>query len=249
MFVTGGITNPYFAFTSTLLLVPAGIEYFDLVGTLVGGSITLRCSMLFGLTFFIQFLIGGTTGIFVASPVLDYNVYGSYFVVAHFHYTLFAGSIFGFFAGVYHWFPKVTGARLREGIGRVHFVLLAIGTNMTFLPMFFLGEDGMPRRVARYPKHPGWATLNRIETAGAGVIAVAIVVFLTNVVVSLRRRSLAGNDPWHGHTLEWTTSSPPPALNFEQPLPPVRSYAPLLDLREQAEDEATRRAAPAEAPA
>jgi cytochrome c oxidase subunit 1 len=249
MFVTGGITNPYFAFTSTLLLVPAGIEYFDLVGTLVGGSITLRCSMLFGLTFFIQFLIGGTTGIFVASPVLDYNVYGSYFVVAHFHYTLFAGSIFGFFAGFYHWFPKITGARLREGIGRVHFVLLAIGTNMTFLPMFFLGEDGMARRVARYPKHPGWAMLNRIETAGAGVIALAIVVFLTNVVVSLRRRSPAGDDPWHGHTLEWATSSPPPALNFEQPLPPVRSYAPLLDLREQAEDEATRRAAPAEAPA
>jgi cytochrome c oxidase subunit 1 len=249
MFVTGGITNPYFAFTSTMLLVPAGIEYFDLVGTLIGGSITLRCSMLFGLTFFIQFLIGGTTGIFVASPVLDYNVYGSYFVVAHFHYTLFAGSIFGFFAGVYHWFPKVTGVRLREGIGRVHFVLLAIGTNMTFLPMFFLGEDGMPRRVARYSQHPGWATLNRIETAGAGVVALAIVAFLTNVLVSLRRRNVAGDDPWLGHTLEWATSSPPPALNFEHTLPPIRSYAPLLDLREQAEDEAAAHTAPAEAPA
>ena len=249
MFVTGGITNPYFAFTSTMLLVPAGIEYFDLVGTLIGGSITLRCSMLFGLAFFIQFLIGGTTGIFVASPVLDYNAYGSYFVVAHFHYTLFAGSIFGFFAGVYHWFPKITGARLREGLGRVHFGLLLIGTNMTFLPMFFLGQDGMDRRVARYAQHPGWATLNRVETAGAGVIALAITVFVVNVVVSLRRRVVAGDDPWLGHTLEWATSSPPPALNFERPLPPVRSYAPLLDLREQAEDQAAAEDATREVPA
>jgi cytochrome c oxidase subunit 1 len=233
MFVTGGVTNEYFAFTSTLLLVPAGVEYFDLVGTLIGGAIKLRCSMLFALTFFIQFLIGGLTGIFVASPVLDYNVYGSYFIVGHFHYTLFAGSVFGFFAGVYHWFPKVTGARLREGLGRVHLVLLVIGTNMTFLPMFFLGEDGMPRRVARYPTHPGWATLNRIETAGSAVIAIAVTVFLLNLVVSLRWRVPAGDDPWQGHTLEWATSSPPPPLNFERPLPPIRSYAPLLDLREE----------------
>jgi len=236
MFVTGGVTNQYFAFTSTLLLVPAGIEYFDLIGTLVGGAVVLRCSMLFALAFFVQFLIGGLTGIWIASPVLDYNAYGSYFVVAHFHYTLFAGSVFGFFAGVYHWFPKVTGARLREGLGRAHLVLLLIGTNMTFLPMFFLGQDGMPRRIARYPNHPGWVTLNRIETAGAGVIAVAVAVFLVNIVVSLRRPVPAGDDPWLGHTLEWATSSPPPPLNFERPLPPITSYAPLLDLRERAKD-------------
>ena len=110
MFTTGGVTNEYFAFTSTLLVVPAGIEYFDMIGTLIGGSIVLRSSMLFALTFFIQFLIGGLSGIFVASPVLDYQAYGTYFIVAHFHYTLFAGSVFGFFAGVYHWFPKITGA-------------------------------------------------------------------------------------------------------------------------------------------
>jgi cytochrome c oxidase subunit 1 len=120
---------------------------------------------------------------------------------------------------------------------------------MTFLPMFFLGEDGMPRRVARYSQHPEWATLNRIETAGAGVIALAIIAFLTNVLVSLRHRVAAGDDPWLGHTLEWATSSPPPALNFEHPLPPIRSYAPLLDLREQAEDAAAAHSAPAEAPA
>ncbi|MBO0768315.1 MAG: cbb3-type cytochrome c oxidase subunit I [Solirubrobacterales bacterium] len=235
MFVTGGVTNQYFAFTSTLLVVPAGIEYFDLIGTMLGGSIVLRCSMLFALAFFIQFMVGGLSGIFVASPVLDYHAYGSYMVVAHFHYTLFAGSVFGFFAGVYHWFPKLTGARLRESLGRVQLVLMVLGTNATFFPMFLLGNQGMSRRVARYPQHPGWATLNQIETVGAVLIAIAVAVFLANVVVSLRRRQTAGDDPWLGHTLEWATSSPPPAENFREPLPPIRSYAPLLDQREEAE--------------
>jgi cytochrome c oxidase subunit 1 len=238
MFTTGGVTNPYFAFTSTLLVIPAGIEYFDMLGTMIGGAIVLRTSMLFALAFFLQFLVGGLTGVFVASPVLDYNAYGSYFVVAHFHYTLFAGSVFGFFAGVYHWFPKVTGARLRESLGKVQLALLMVGTNLTFFPMFFLGLDGMPRRVSRYPTHPKWGTLNLLETIGSGVIALAVLVFLYNVFVSLRRREPAGDDPWLGHTLEWATSSPPPRHNFELPLPPIRSYAPLLDLREEAQDRA-----------
>jgi cytochrome c oxidase subunit 1 len=242
MYVTGGVTNQYFAFTSTLLLVPAGIEYFDMAGTLIGGSIVLRTSMLFGLTFFIQFLIGGLSGIFVASPVLDYQAYGTYIVVAHFHYTLFAGSIFGFFAGVYHWFPKITGALLRERLGKLHWALMVIGTNLTFFPMFFLGNDGMPRRVSRYPTHPGWGTLNELETIGAGIIALAVLAFLFNVWTSLRRRVPAGNDPWLGHTLEWATTSPPPPLNFEAPLPPIRSYAPLLDLREEEMDRERKRA-------
>jgi cytochrome c oxidase subunit I len=236
MYVTGGVTNQYFAFTSTLLLVPAGIEYFDMIGTLIGGSIVLRASMLFALTFFLQFLIGGLTGIFVASPVLDYHVYGTYFVVAHFHYTLFAGSIFGFFAAVYHWFPKVTGTLLRESLGKLQWLVMVAGTNLTFFPMFFLGSEGMPRRVSRYPAHPGWGTLNELETIGAGIIALGVLVFLINVFVSLRRRVPAGDDPWLGHTLEWATTSPPPSLNFEAPLPPIRSYAPLLDVREQAMD-------------
>jgi cytochrome c oxidase subunit 1 len=236
MFTTGGVTNQYFAFTSTLLVVPAGIEYFDMIGTLIGGSIVLRTSMLFGLTFFLQFLIGGLSGIFIASPVLDYHVEDSYVIVAHFHYTLFAGSIFGFFAGVYHWFPKVTGAHLRESLGKVQLVLMVIGTNMTFFPMFFLGHDGMVRRISRYPTHSGWGTTNLIETIGAGIIALGVLLFLFNVWVSLRRREVAGDDPWDGHTLEWATSSPPPPLNFERPLPPIRSYAPLLDLRLQAHE-------------
>jgi cytochrome c oxidase subunit I len=236
MYTTGGVTNQYFAFTSTALLVPAGIEYFDMVGTLIGGSLVLRCSMLFALTFFLQFLIGGLSGIFVASPVLDYSANNTYFVIAHFHYTLFAGSVFGFFAGVYHWFPKLTGAMLRERLGKLQLAIMIVGTNLTFFPMFLLGEDGMPRRISRYAQHPEWVTLNRLETAGSGIIALGIVVFLFNVVVSLRDRVPAGDDPWQGHTLEWATSSPPPPLNYERPLPPIRSYAPLLDLREEAED-------------
>ena len=246
MFTTGGSFNEFFAFTSTLLAVPAGIEYFDMMGTLVGGSIVLRTSMLFGLGFFVQFLIGGLSGIFVASPVLDYQANDSYFIVAHFHYTLFAGSVFGFFAGVYHWFPKVTGAMLRERLGKLHLLLLFVGTNLTFFPMFFLGADGMPRRISRYPQHPEWGTLNLLETVGAGIIALGILVFLVNVWVSLRRPVVAGDDPWEGHSLEWATSSPPPALNFTAPLPPIRSYAPLLDLRERArEDEDGSGAGPA----
>jgi cytochrome c oxidase subunit 1 len=241
MYTTGGVTNEYFAFTSTALAVPAGIEYFDLVGTLIGGSLVMRCSMLFGLTFFVQFLIGGLSGIFVASPVLDYAANNTYFVIGHFHYTLFAGSVFGFFAGVYHWFPKITGALLRERIGKIQLALMAIGTNLTFFPMFLLGGDGMPRRIARYRLHPEWATLNRIESAGSVLIALGVLAFLVNVWISLRRRQVAGDDPWQGHTLEWATSSPPPPLNFAAPLPPIRSYAPLLDLREQADDRLTER--------
>jgi cytochrome c oxidase subunit 1 len=146
--------------------------------------------------------------------------------------------VFGFFAGVYHWFPKITGAFLRERLGKVQLAIMIVGTNLTFFPMFILGQEGMTRRIARYPQHPGWETLNRLETIGAGLIAVGIAVFLVNVWVSLRRREPAGADPWLGHTLEWATASPPPPLNFETPLPPIRSYAPLFDLHEEAMDRA-----------
>ena len=243
MYVTGGVTNQYFAFTSTALLVPAGIEYFDMVGTLIGGSIVLRTSMLFALTFFIQFLIGGLSGIFVASPVLDYQAYGTVHrrralplhAVRREHLRLLRRRL-----------PLVPEdhrrAAARTSRASCSCVLMVIGTNMTFFPMFFLGNDGMPRRVSRYPTHPGWGTLNEIETIGAGIIALGVLTFLINVFVSLRRRVPAGDDPWLGHTLEWATTSPPPPLNFERPLPPIRSYAPLLDLREDEMDRARRHA-------
>ncbi len=234
MFTTGGVQNQYFSLTSHLLAVPAGIEYFDLIATMIGGSILLRTPMLFAVGFILQFLVGGLTGIIVASPPLDYHVHDSFFVVAHFHYTLFAGSLFGFFAGVYFWFPKVTGAMLREGLGRLHFWLLVLGANLTFFPMFFLGFDGMQRRVADYPSNLG--DLNLLSSIGAAVIAIAICVFIANVVVSLRRRQPADPNPWEGQSLEWWSASPPPRHNFGS-LPEIRSYAPLLDLRQEGSGE------------
>jgi cytochrome c oxidase subunit 1 len=239
MFTTGRIDDRYFALTSHALIIAAGVEYFDVVATLWKGRIRFSASLLFAIGFLIQFLVGGLSGIWVASPPIDFNANNSYVVVGHFHYTLFAGSIFGAFAGVYLWFPKWTGARLREGLGKLQFVVLLIGTTMTFAPMFALGEEGMTRRIADYPASTGWGTLNLIETIGSYVIAVAIVIFLVNVVVSLRHRREAGPDPFGGPSLEWATSSPPPPHNFDA-LPPVRSYAPMFDVREAAEDEGAR---------
>jgi cytochrome c oxidase subunit 1 len=232
MFTIEGVAVRYFSLTSTLLVIPAGIEYFDLIGTMAGGRIRLAVPMLFALAFLVQFLVGGLTGIWVASPALDFQENNSYFVVAHFHYTL-AGSVFGLFAGLYYWWPKVTGCMLREGLGRVHFGLFAIGTNLTFFPQFLLGQRGMTRRIADYPANLGWGGLNLLSSIGAFVIALAMIAFAANVVVSLRRRVEAGDDPWGGHTLEWATTSPPPRHNFAA-LPPIRTHAPLLDLREGA---------------
>jgi cytochrome c oxidase subunit 1 len=232
MFAIDGVTVKYFSLTSIALLVPAGVEYFDMIATLWGGAVRLTTAMLFALGFLVQFLIGGLTGIWVGSSVLDYHANNSYFVVAHFHYTLFGGSFFGLVCAVYLWWPKVTGTLLREGLGRVHFALSVLGANLTFFPMFFLGRDGMTRRIADYPRSAGWGTLNLIETIGAGFIALSVLVFALNVLISLVVRRPAGNDPWHGHTLEWATTSPPPRHNFDA-LPPVRSFQPLLDLREE----------------
>jgi cytochrome c oxidase subunit 1 len=234
MFTTGQVTNQYYSLTSHALILPAGIEYFDLIATMIGGSILLRTPMLFAIGFILQFFIGGATGIIVASPPIDYHVHDTFFVVGHFHYTLFAGSVFGFFAAAYYWFPKVTGVSLREGLGKLHFWLLVIGTNVTFFPMFFLGFDGMQRRIGDYPASSGFGDLNLVSTIGAFVIAVAILVFLVNLFVSLRRRSPVGDDPWEGQSLEWATSSPPPRFNFRGPLPEITSFAPLLDRRERA---------------
>ncbi|MCW2953482.1 MAG: ctaD2 [Conexibacter sp.] len=242
MFTTEAVKNTYFSLTSTALLVPAGIEYFDALATMWRGRIRLRVPMLFALGFLVLFLIGGTTGIWIGSPALDYHDTDSYFIVAHFHYTLFGGSVMGLFTAIYLWWPKVTGTMLRERLGRWHFWLTMVGMNLTFFPMFFLGEQGMARRVADYPRSAGWTTLNTLSTIGSGVIALSLLVFLLNVAVSLTRRVPAGPDPWGGHSLEWATSSPPPPHNFDA-LPPVRSFAPLLDRREAEQDRGDARGA------
>jgi cytochrome c oxidase subunit 1 len=240
MFATGQAANDYYSLTSIALLVPAGAEYFGMVGTILGGRLRFPTPMLFALAFIPQFLIGGLTGIMVGTPVIDYHVTDSYFIVAHLHYVLFAGSAFGLFAAIYFWFPKVTGAMLGERLGRLHFWLLVIGTNLTFLPMFALGYLGMPRRVVTYAPFDGFGLLNLLASTGAAFLAAGMTVFVVNVLWTLRKCALgravaAGDNPWDAHTLEWATSSPPPRLNFgpDRPLPPVTSFAPLLDLRER----------------
>ncbi|MFF9127074.1 cbb3-type cytochrome c oxidase subunit I [Streptomyces sp. NPDC014889] len=245
MFATGQATNDYYSLTSIALLVPAGVEYFGMLGTILGGRLRFPTPMLFALAFIPQFLIGGLTGIMIGTPVIDYHVTDSYFIVAHLHYVLFAGSVFGLFAGVYFWFPKVTGRMLGERLGRLHFWLLVIGTNVTFLPMFVLGYLGMPRRVATYASYDGFAWLNLLASIGAAFLAAAMTVFVVNVLWTLRgaalgRAATVPDDPWEAHTLEWATSSPPPRLNFapDRPLPPVTSFAPLLDLRQRQASEA-----------
>ncbi|MFI2435966.1 cbb3-type cytochrome c oxidase subunit I [Streptomyces sp. NPDC018693] len=238
MFATGQAANDYYSLTSIALLVPAGVEYFAMIGTILGGRLVFRTPMLFALAFIPQFLIGGLSGIMVATPVIDYHATDSYFIVAHLHYVLFAGSAFGLFAAVYFWFPKVTGVRLSERLGRIHFWLLVAGANLTFLPMFALGHEGMPRRVATYADFDGFGPLNLLSSCGAGLLALGMTAFAVNVLWALRTRSLrrhppAAADPWHAHTLEWATSSPPPPLNFtpDHPLPRITSHAPLLDAR------------------
>jgi cytochrome c oxidase subunit 1 len=232
MFTTGTVTNQYFSLTSTLLIVPAGLEYFAVVGTMIGGAIVLSTAMLFAIGFLLLFLLGGLSGVFIGSPPLDYHVHDSYFIVGHFHYTLFAGSLFGFFAGVFYWFPKTTGYFLREGLGKLQFALFFVGTNLTFFPMFILGYDGMPRRVADYTPSSGFQSMNDLASAGSYLLALGVLVFFVNLVVSLRRPRFSPEDPWGGHTLEWWTASPPPRFNFST-LPEVRSFAPLLDLKER----------------
>jgi cytochrome c oxidase subunit I len=235
MFATNQVSNRYFSLTSTILLIPAGIEYFGFLATMVGGRIRFASPMLFALGFVLLFLIGGLTGIMVASPPLDYHVHDTYFVVAHFHYTLFGGTVFGLFAAIHYWFPKVTGRLLDERLAKATFVLLFVGALAAFIPMFFLGSQGMPRRVADYLPLHHWTALNTLSTLGALTIFLGVLVFLVNVMRSLRLGTPAGPDPWQGQTLEWATPSPPPRHNFAA-LPPIRSHTPLFDLREQGED-------------
>jgi cytochrome c oxidase subunit 1 len=235
MFTTGQSPNNYFSLTSIALVLPAGVEYFDMLATLLGGRLRFPTAMLFAVAFLPQFLIGGLTGIMSGTPALDYQIQDSYFLVAHWHYTLAAGSLFGLFAGVYFWFPKATGRLLDERAGKAHFWLWLIGTNLTFLPMFWLGFLGMPRRIPTYLASDGFTVGNVVSSIGGALFAIGAAVFIGNLVVTLRRPPDAPADPWQGHTLEWATSSPPPPVNFDppQPLPPIGSYAPLLDLREK----------------
>jgi cytochrome c oxidase subunit 1 len=230
MFTTGSVYLPFFSLMTFLIAVPTGVKMFNWIFTLFRGKLTFATPLLFALGFLSMFLIGGINGAFSAAVPVDFALHDTYWVVAHLHYVLFGGSVFGVFAGVYFWFPKMTGRMLGEGLGKVQFVLMFIGFNLTFFPMHALGLAGMPRRIADYASDAGWNELNLAATVGGFLIAASVLPFLWNVFVSLRSGKPAGDDPWEGNTLEWATSSPPPPYNFDH-LPEIRSERPVFDLR------------------
>src|SRR5580693_1715174 len=198
-----------FAASSMLIAVPTGVKIFNWTATMWGGSIRFTTSMLFAVAFLLEFTIGGLSGVAFAAIPVDWQLTDTYFVVAHIHYVLFGGTIFALFAGVYYWFPKMTGHMLDETIGRLHFWLVVIGFNATFFVQHFLGLLGMPRRVYTYPDLPGLGSLNLTSTLGAGVLTFGILVFCCNLLVSLQFGGTAGDNPWNAWTLEWATTSPP----------------------------------------
>jgi cytochrome c oxidase subunit I len=230
MFTTGAVYLPFFSFFTFLIAVPTGIKFFNWLATMWGGQLKFDTPLLFAVGFIALFLIGGLDGAFLAVVPFDFMVQDTYWVVSHIHYVLVAGAVFGIFAALYYWFPKLNGRMLNERLGKWHFWLLFIGTNLAFFPQHLLGLDGMVRRIADYAPNAGWTELNFLSTIGAFVIAIAVAIFVWNVFITLRGPANAPADPWDAYTLEWATSSPPPPYNFEA-LPPIRSERPLFDLK------------------
>src|SRR6266571_5273957 len=247
MFTVGMNTyvEGFFMLMTMLIAVPTGIKFFNWIATTWWGSVEFTVPMKFAWGFLATFLIGGITGVYLASVPVDTQLHQSYYVVAHLHYVLFGGSVFTIFAGIYYWFPKITGRLLDRKLGEWNFWTLFIGFNGTFLIMHTLGLEGMPRRIATYA-NPAWAATNLIITVSSFLIAFSVLLFIINIVSSWRNGEVAGDDPWHANTLEWATTSPPPPYNFER-VPPVRSFMPLRDLRESGELEAETAAKPAPA--
>ena len=231
MFTVGMGHGPDLFFTAATLLIaiPTGVKVFNWSATLVGGRLQFTPAMLFAIAFLIEFVIGGLSGVTLAAAPIDWQVTDSYYVVAHFHYVLFGGTVFGMIAGVYYWFPKMSGRMLNERLGKLHFWLTIIAFNLTFFGMHFLGLMGMPRRVFTYPDVPGFEALNLTSTIGAGILGLSVLVMLYNVWISLRHGEPAGDNPWDAWTLEWATTSPPPPENFSR-VPPIGSRRPLFDL-------------------
>ncbi len=231
MFVTGAVLLPFFALLTMLIAVPTGVKFFNWIGTMWGGSITYETPMLWSLGFLVTFLFGGLTGILLASPPIDFAVSDSYFIVAHFHYTVFGTVVFAMFAGFYFWWPKLTGKRLDERLGKVHFWMTFVGFHTTFLVQHWLGAEGMPRRYADYLVADGFTTLNAISTIGAAILGAATIPYLWNFYKTARSAPMVGvDDPWGwGRSLEWATSCPPPRHNFTS-IPRIRSESPAFDL-------------------
>ncbi len=222
----GTVANSAFGISTILIGVPTGVKIFNWLATMWGGSLNLKAPMMFAVGFVAMFTIGGLSGVTHSVVPSDYQQQDTYYVVAHFHYVLFGGSIFALFGGVYYWFPKFAGKLLNDTIGQVHFWLMLIGFNLTFFPMHISGLLGMPRRIYTYSGENGWDLWNLMSTIGAFTIATSILIFIINVVFSLRRGQASGNDPWDGRTLEWTIPSPPPHYNFAE-VPTVHARDPF----------------------
>jgi cytochrome c oxidase subunit I len=232
MFVVGmgAPLNTFFAASTMLISVPTGIKIFNWLATMYGGRLQLKTPMLFCCAFLFQFLVAGLTGIMLSVAPFNWQLSDSYFVVAHFHFVLVGSLLFTIFAAIYYWFPKVTGRMLSERLGRWHFWLLVLGFNITFVTMHVQGLMGMPRRIYTYQADRGWEIWNLITTLGVPLQILAVLIFVANVLLSLRRGDPAGDDPWDAWTLEWATTSPPPPYNFDT-VPVTTSRRPLWDLK------------------
>ncbi|MFN0177955.1 MAG: cytochrome c oxidase subunit I [Gemmatimonadales bacterium] len=230
MFATGmgPFADTFFSLATMVIAIPTGVKIFNWIGTIWGGSLRYTSAMLFALGMVGLFIIGGLSGVMHASPPADLQQTDTYFIVAHFHYVLFGGSIFGLTAGAYYWWPKMFGRLLDETMGKAHFWLMFIGMNVTFFPMHFLGLHGMPRRVYTYPEGLGFEFWNQVQTMGSFVIALSFVVFIINLIKTWKGPANAPADPWHGATLEWSIPSPPQEFNFPR-LPRVGSSMPQWD--------------------
>ncbi len=231
MYVTGSVYLPFFALTTMLIAVPTGVKFFNWIGTMWRGSISLDTPMLWTMGFMFTFLFGGLTGVILAAPPLDFAVSDSYFVVAHFHYTVFGTVVFMMFAGLYFWWPKMTGKMLDEKLGKIHFWLLFIGFQVTFLIQHWLGVQGMPRRYGDYLPIDDFQALNVVSTTGAAILGISTLFFIWNVFKTWKTAPrVTVDDPWGwSGSLEWATSCPPPRHNFTS-LPRIRSERPAFDL-------------------
>ncbi|GHJ37823.1 cytochrome c oxidase subunit I [Streptomyces sp. TS71-3] len=231
MFATGAVLLPFFSLLSFLIAVPTGVKFFNWIGTMWRGSLSFETPMLWAMGFLVTFLLGGLSGVLIASPPIDLNVTDSYFIVAHMHYVLFGTVVFATFGGFYFWWPKWTGRMLDERLGKIHFWTLFAGFQTTFLVQHWLGEEGMPRRYADYLAADHFTVLNTVSSVGAFVLGLSTLPFAYNVLRTARAPKVTVDDPWgFGRSLEWATSCPPPRHNFHA-MPPIRSDSPAFDLR------------------